>query len=114
MNKLTLALFITLTSGSGTILAASHEHDMHHNMSSHAMQPATQQGSGIVKAINTSTSKVQIAHEPIPALEWPAMTMWFELSVPFPNEIKAGDSVRFELAQTPTKKWMIIRIERKH
>jgi Cu/Ag efflux protein CusF len=58
-------------------------------------------------------NKVQITHEPIAELEWPAMTMWFALQAPLPAQLKLGDRVRFEMEQTRSKEWVIHRIERK-
>lgn len=43
--------------------------------------------------------KVQIAHQAIDSLGWPAMTMWCALRGSLPQDFEAGDAVRFELAQ---------------
>lgn len=113
MKKLTLA--IALLASLGLAQAASHEHEMDHNMSghdmsSHDMQPAMHQGMGVVKAIKAG--KMQITHEPIPSLQWPAMTMWFAVK-DMPHDIKAGDKVHFEMMQGDKKQWMIEKIEKK-
>jgi Cu/Ag efflux protein CusF len=106
----TLALAFALAAAGGTTQAAEHVHDMpHHQM---AAEPAKQQGTGILKAVNAQAGKVQIAHEPIAELGWPAMTMWFALREPLPGNVKAGDGVRFEMEQTRSKAWAITRIER--
>ncbi len=83
-------------------------------MSAHPEQQpaAAHQGIGVVKKIEHEAAKVQIAHEPIPSLQWPAMTMWFALQRPLPGSVKAGDRVRFEMEQTQSKAWAITRIER--
>jgi Cu/Ag efflux protein CusF len=47
------------------------------------------------------------------SLGWPAMTMWFALRDPLPDEVRVGDGVRFELEQVRSKEWAITRIERK-
>jgi hypothetical protein len=39
--------------------------------------------------------------------------MWFTLRISLPQNIKVGDSVRFELEQTQGNHWDISRIERK-
>ncbi|MCK9201783.1 MAG: copper-binding protein [Gallionella sp.] len=78
-----------------------------------ASQIVKHEGYGVLKAVNTEAGKVQLAHEAIPSLGWPAMTMWFALREPLPKEVMVGDSVRFELEQTQSKKWAITRIERK-
>lgn len=112
MKKLTLTFGFALIAASGAMAqAASHEHDMsQHQM---AMQPTNQQGVGVIRALNVKANKVQIAHEPIAALGWPAMTMWFALQNPIPADIKIGDNVRFEMVENNKKQWVIVKIVRK-
>jgi Cu(I)/Ag(I) efflux system membrane fusion protein len=46
--------------------------------------------------------RVTLSHEPVPALQWPAMTMQFRLADPaMARGIKSGDRVSFGFAQTP-------------
>ena len=78
----------------------------------HTRSQIRHEGFGVLKAVNMDAGKVQIAHAAISSLNWPAMTMWFSLQGPLPKEIKVGDSVSFELKQTPSKEWAITRIER--
>ncbi|MBI5919278.1 MAG: copper-binding protein [Nitrosomonadales bacterium] len=108
----TISLAIALASMIGLTQAAPHEHDMaqHQTMSQAA---AIHEGIGVLKAINMKERKVQLAHEAIPSLGWPGMTMWFTLQAPLPDGIQVGDSVRFELGRTEAKKWVISKIERK-
>lgn len=101
--SLTLALLASI----GLAQAASHEHDAHHVV---AQPSATTQGSGVLKAVKPG--KVQIAHEPIPSLDWPQMTMWFEIGE-MPAGIKTGDAVRFEMRQRSDKKWQVEKIEKR-
>lgn len=65
----------------------------------------------MLKAVKVN--KVQITHEPIATLQWPEMTMWFGLQDALPQDVRVGDSVRFEMMQAGTRQWMIVRIERK-
>jgi Cu/Ag efflux protein CusF len=115
MKAMTLALSMTLIAASGIsgmTQAATQEHDM----SQMVMQPAStanQQGVGIIKAVDAKAGKVQIAHEPIAALKWSAMTMWFVLRTPLPQNLKVGDSVRFEMVQENGKQWVIVKIANK-
>ena len=102
MKALTLALTLTLASG----MAHAAMDDMPDMAMPAAPTAATHQGTGIVKAIDEKTGKVQLAHQAITTLHWPAMTMWFALREPLPKTIKVGDSVRFELAQDG-KNWVI-------
>jgi Cu/Ag efflux protein CusF len=117
MKHVTFA--IALLSSIGLAQAASHEHMMDHgtqhnmasgNMADHNMQASMHQGMGVVKAVRNG--KVQIAHEPIPSLEWPAMTMWFQMDSHTGHDIKAGDRVHFEMMQGEKKKWVIEKIEK--
>lgn len=54
-------------------------------------QPASQMkyaGHGVLKAVKAN--KMQIAHDPMPELQWPAMTMWFGLRDALPQDIRVG------------------------
>ncbi|HEY1846457.1 MAG TPA: copper-binding protein [Buttiauxella sp.] len=88
--------------------AAPHDMSVHHEMSAAGVY----QSQGVVKKVAVGT--VSIAHHPVPALNWPAMTMTFRL----PSDgdlppLKAGDKVDFSFSQqadgysvvsvTPTK-----------
>ncbi len=111
MNKLILTLGFALATSSGTTLAASHEH--HHDMVAQQMATApaaTHTGMGVLKAVNPQANKVQIKHEAIATLDWPAMTMWFTLRDALPPNLKVGDAVRFELMQGDNKQWFIVKI----
>lgn len=55
---------------------------------------------GIVTQIDTGTKKVTITHEPIPSVNWPAMTMRFTYEEPAMIEnIKTGSHVVFDFVQ---------------
>ena len=58
-------------------------------------------GSGILNSVDAAAGKVNLSHEPIPELNWPAMTMDFALDqgVTLPV-VEAGQAVRFRLRQT--------------
>lgn len=64
-----------------------------------ANTPATSvEGIGEVKALDVEQNRVTLAHEPIPALNWPAMTMPFALSSPaLLQGLQEGQRVRFTL-----------------
>lgn len=108
-SKILLILAIAL--GSGAVYASSapadetkHQHEAH--------GPVKHEGIGVLKGVNAAEGKVKIAHEAIPSLEWPAMTMWFPLRGALPSGIREGDNVRFELQQE-NGKWVIAHIERR-
>ncbi|TNC99460.1 MAG: hypothetical protein FD121_325 [Gallionellaceae bacterium] len=106
-----ISLAIALASMIGFAQAASHEHDSHQNMTSHAEHATLHQGMGVVRTVGAG--KMQIAHEPIPSLDWPAMTMWFELQGHAGQSIQVGNHVSFKIMQGKNKKWVIESIERK-
>lgn len=83
-----------------------------HENAQHTQAQEKHEGHGVLKAVNTEAGRVQLAHEAIPSLGWPAMTMWFVLRESLSPEIKVGDSVRFELQQQD-KEWVVTRIERR-
>lgn len=85
----------------------------HSEQGTRQITAAANEGSGVLKAVNPAAGKVEIAHGPIPALRWPAMTMWFKVQGALPADLKAGDNVRFELQQAKPEEWVITRIERK-
>lgn len=112
MKTLSLVLGLAIAANSGIALAAAQEHDMsQHQM---AMQPAAKQdGVGVLKAVNAKAGKVQIAHEAISALGWPPMTMWFAIRDSVPQNIKVGDTIRFEMMEDEKKQWVIVKIVHK-
>jgi Cu(I)/Ag(I) efflux system membrane fusion protein len=59
-------------------------------------------GRGVVTAVDAATGHVELEHEPMPSLQWPAMTMGFV--VPDKSQLgalKPGDRVAFELKAKP-------------
>jgi len=55
-------------------------------------------GTGIVRAVMTDTNKINMSHDPIPALKWPEMTMDFDVAnIIDLSGFKPGDKVMFEL-----------------
>lgn len=111
MKTLTLAFILALLATSIASRAASHEHEHQHDATTQ-QAAATHTGVGVLKAANAKDGKVQIAHEPIAELDWPAMTMWFMLQTPLPQNLKVGDKVRFEMVQKNGKQWVIVNIGR--
>lgn len=112
MNKFALTLGLALAASTGTAVAEKQD------MSQHPMemQAATQtrhEGHGIIKAVNEQAHKVQIAHEAISDLHWPAMTMWFALRDSLPKDLRPGDSVSFELERTDSNTWAITHIDKR-
>ena len=57
-------------------------------------------GKGVLRAVNAQERKVNMTHEPIPAIDWPAMTMDFHVAEGVSLDgFKAEDAVEFQLKQ---------------
>ena len=60
-------------------------------------------GTGIVQSIDKANGKVKLTHEPIAAMGWPKMTMYFRLKErSLADQVKEGDQVRFTLEKSLT------------
>jgi Cu(I)/Ag(I) efflux system protein CusF len=60
-------------------------------------------GQGVVKKVDPQNRRITLAHEAIPALNWPAMTMAFAVADQAVLEgVKAGDRVSFDLRDEMT------------
>ncbi|MGV6475571.1 copper-binding protein [Azotobacter vinelandii] len=51
---------------------------------------------GTIKAIDTKNNTITLAHDAVPALQWPAMTMAFGATPEQLAGLKVGDRVEFE------------------
>jgi Cu(I)/Ag(I) efflux system membrane fusion protein len=67
-----------------------------------ARDAGTVMARGKVRAVDPAGGRVELAHEPIPAMQWPAMTMEFTVrDKPALGQVKPGDAVQFELRTRP-------------
>jgi Cu/Ag efflux protein CusF len=58
-------------------------------------------GRGVVLTINRANATVKMNHDPIPALNWPRMTMPFRLKESaLADQVKEGDAVEFFLEKS--------------
>ena len=70
-------------------------------------------GTGKVVEIDAKTNNVTLAHEPIPELGWPSMTMGFDVKdAQQLKALKPGDQVEFEL-KAQDDEYVIERIEKR-
>lgn len=53
---------------------------------------------GVIKAVNDEA--VTIAHQPVPALKWPAMIMDFAITSQLREQMRPGESVMFHFVLT--------------
>ena len=109
-----LVLVLGLTIAPGRILAASGGHGGHGEVSSHS--PAAEKRSvyttsGVIQSVDDAAKKAVITHEPVPALDWPAMTMGFVFEdASLLEGLKAGDKVRFDF-YTHGNTYVVVDIE---
>lgn len=78
--------------GHGTMTPEQHRQMM---AKESAGAPKVTFATGVVKAIDPVTRTVTIAHNPIAAKKWPAMTMTFKISKTVLGKVKAGQRVQF-------------------
>ncbi len=68
-------------------------------------------GKGVVKKVDAAAGVVKLAHEPIPAIKWPAMTMDIKVrDAKLLTGIKPGQKVDFGLAKGADGQYVISRI----
>ena len=64
-------------------------------------QTADITGTGVVQGIDKANGKVKLTHDPIAALGWPKMTMFFRLkNSALADQVKVGDKVDFFLEKS--------------
>lgn len=76
-----------------------------------AMPAEAAQGTGVVNKVDLAKGVVNIAHEPIAALKWPAMTMDFKVAdKKLLDGLKPGQKVSFGIAKDAKAGFVISRI----
>ncbi len=74
----------------------------HRQMASESARPAETEGGqkasaiGTVESVDATAGKITIAHGPVDALKWPAMTMAFAATPEQIASVQAGQQVQFE------------------
>jgi len=92
-TKLMIAVAAALIS-TGTIAMPA----LAHPGEDHAAAPQTAEGQGTVKAVDAKAGTITIAHGPIAALKWPAMTMKFKVEkASILNGVAVGKKIHFVL-----------------
>lgn len=61
-----------------------------------AARAKTASATGTVEAVDAAAGKIIIAHDPVEALKWPAMTMAFKATPEQVPSVQAGQKVQFE------------------
>ncbi len=113
----TVALAIAVYPLSTPVFAADAKMDhsqMDHGTMDHAAKPSATEatGTGVVNAVDATKKQINLNHDPMPELGWPAMTM----DLPVTNKvdlekIKPGDKVTFRLKLGRDKTYRITELE---
>lgn len=76
-----------------------------------AAPPETVEGTGIVDSVMASHGMIDLTHDPIPALDWPEMSMsFFTLEGVSLQGLSEGDAVTFTLRRNDDGQWRIASI----
>ncbi|MFV0480676.1 MAG: copper-binding protein [Campylobacteraceae bacterium] len=110
MKKIVLSLTAVAISATLSLAQDHSMHQMGNNMGSmhQSMNADTKKSDevstkGVVKAIDKTTKKVTIEHEPIASLSWPAMTMRFTYEdESLIKDLKVNDKISFNFVQQGT------------
>ncbi len=118
MKKLNMIVFLTCAALPG--LAAAESGGMMNGMSMDKMQgmhmkgEATanvHRGEGVVKRVDSANGSVTLAHQPIPSMSWPAMTMSFEVAdKALLSRLAPGQQVNFEFREKAKGKYVITKV----
>lgn len=91
--KLLAAAAVAAFALAGSAVAQTHDHAAHA-----APVAATMTGTGVIKALDARAGTITIAHDPIKALNWGAMTMPFKVADPaLLKAANVGDKITFQL-----------------
>lgn len=101
---------------SATAMAASHGHGNHGKSSTPAGPETTLvSANGVVTAVDPAGQKITLKHEPIPAINWPAMTMDLALADPsLAAGLQPGDAIVFDLKRLSATDYVITGIRKRH
>lgn len=95
----TLALSVLAAAALVSPAAAQHAGHGDHSAPAAPATASTVEGTGIVRKIDAANDSVTIDHDPIRALNWPAMNMAFKVQdKSLLEQMKVGAKVRFLLS----------------
>ncbi|ARU31479.1 hypothetical protein CAP31_07145 [Sulfuriferula sp. AH1] len=114
MKKLKLAFIPVIFAGviSMPVIAADMDNMPGMKMDAgKAVAGKTHHGTGVINSVDQKKAKVNITHEAIASLDWPAMTMNFKVfDKHVLSTLKAGEKVEFELSEQPKGQYVITKI----
>ena len=82
---------------------------------SHEDEMQTHMTKGTIQSVDRQAGTVKIAHEAVPSLNWPAMTMEFKLSNAQDSAgLKEGEQVEFHFTEESAGQYAITQISPQH
>ena len=94
-----------------SVTAYAETENTHSSQAMATASAATFQGVGAVNKIDLAKGIINISHQAIPELKWPAMTMDFKVAdKKLLNSIKAGQQITFGLHKDSQSGYMISSI----
>lgn len=119
MKQITLSLIFTSIAMQSGIAIAQPNNSQDMAMDTMKNMPMAKQtisnaykATGIVKKIDTANGTITLAHQAIPDLNWPAMTMGFGVAdKKLLDKIKPGEAVQFSLKEISKGKYAIIELK---
>jgi Cu(I)/Ag(I) efflux system periplasmic protein CusF len=110
LSKLALAAALGFLIALPVAAQQNHGHDSGSLVSTQPESEAVS-GTGVIHAIDVKKRSVNLSHEPIPAIGWPAMTMDMEVAEDVDLDVlEVGDDVTFTLARGADDIYMIEEI----
>ncbi len=111
MKKALLTTALTLATLLPTLSMAGEGHNMNTKAHEIALPANTYMGAGVIQKVNVDARTVNIAHEAIPTIKWPAMVMDIAVSDEINlDNIKAEDAIKFHLNLGTDKVYRIVKI----
>lgn len=108
MKRNTFLLMALLSLTALPVHAESMDMNMHMDSKTAAQ---SHQGKGTVNKVNADTGKVNITHEAIQSLDWPGMTMDFDVQDKAAlAKLKPGQKVAFKLIEARKGRYVISEI----
>jgi Cu(I)/Ag(I) efflux system protein CusF len=78
---------------------------------SHSSGGEAVMGEGVIHSVSPADRKVNLTHEPIPALNWPGMTMDLDVAEGVDlQKLAPGDNVRFHIELGEDKVYRITEV----
>ena len=97
MKVLLTSMMVALIAGTPAFAADMSDMNMNAPSGKSDGKQQTVPGAGVVKSVDPDKDSITLAHQAIPALGWPAMTMRFKIDRQIASTVKPGQHVTFEL-----------------